>query len=78
MNQGGISMTIPNETLIKMQSLPSEKLNIVINLVNQMALSNPVDVFDALCEDGAKNPMSESEVEEFVSKVRAERNVTCN
>ena len=41
--------------------------------INQFQISAPVDGFKALCEDGAKNPMSDQEVGEFVSSVRAAR-----
>ena len=67
-------MTIPNETITKMQSLPSAKMSIVIDLVNQLSTSDPVDVFMSLCENGAENPMTEEEVSQFVSDVRKERN----
>ena len=63
-------MSVPEETLVKMQSLPSDKMTLVINLVDQLAAMNPVDIFDALREDGKKNSMSEDEVEHFVSDVR--------
>ena len=66
-------MAIPTETLEKMQSLSMDKMTIVIDLVNQLASSNPVDLFDALCENGAENPMDEEEVRDFVASVRTER-----
>ena len=72
--QGGVVMTVPSETVNKMQSLTTEKMAFIINLVDQFSMSEPADIFDALCEDGAKNPMSEEEVDEFVSSVRKERN----
>lgn len=71
-------MTIPSDTISKMQSLTSDNLTIVINLVDQLASSNPTDIFNALCEDGARNPMSEKEVASFVSNVRKERNASGN
>ena len=71
-------MTIPNETLEKMQTLTPDKMDVIVNIVNQFTLNNPTDVFNALCENGAQNPMSEEEVYEFVSSVRAERNASCN
>ena len=66
-------MTLPAETMTKIQSLSQDRMNIVINLVDQLAAASPLDIFDALCEDGARNPMSEDEVEEFISDVRADR-----
>lgn len=68
------AMSVPEETLVKMQSLPSDKMSLVINLVDQLAAMNPIDIFEALREDGKKNPMNEDDVDNFVSDVRKERN----
>ena len=65
-------MTIPQETLSKMQTLSDDKMEIIINLVDQMKMK-PIDIFDALCEDGASNPMTDSEIDNFVSEVKEER-----
>lgn len=65
-------MTIPQETISKMQTLSDDKMAIIINLVDQMTMK-PIDIFDALCEDGASNPMTDSEIDNFVSKVKEER-----
>ncbi len=75
---GGVTMTVPADTLNKMQSLTSENMAIVVSLVNQLSLDSPEDIFDALCEDGSKNPMSEEEVAAFVSNVRKERHALSN
>ena len=67
-------MPIPAETITKMQALPSDRMNIVINLVDQLSAMTPLDVFDSLCANGSQNPMTEDEVDAFVADVRAERN----
>ena len=67
-------MPIPAETISKMQALPSDRMNIVINLVDQLSAMTPLDVFDSLCTNGSQNPMTEDEVDAFVAEVRAERN----
>ena len=65
---------LPKETLNKVNSLSPEKTNAVINFIDQVAMSsNPMDIFEALCENGSKNPLSEGEISEFVSEVRKER-----
>ena len=71
-------MAIPTDTVMKMQSLSPEKLTMVVNFVNQLTLDNPVDIFSELCKNGAENPMTEEDVYNFVSNVRAERNDSCN
>ena len=65
-------MTIPQETISKMQTLSDDKMEIIINLVDQMAMK-PIDIFDALCENGAANPMTNDEVDDFVAGVKEER-----
>ena len=67
-------MPIPAETITKMQALPSDRMNIVINLVDQLSAMTPLDAFDSLCANGSQNPMTEDEVDAFVADVRAERN----
>ncbi|MBE5911680.1 hypothetical protein [Pseudobutyrivibrio sp.] len=65
---------LPQETLDKLDSLSQEKMNAVINFIDQLTAStDALDVFDALCEDGSKNPLSEQEINDFVSEVRKER-----
>ncbi len=66
-------MPIPAETISKMQALPSDRMNIVINLVDQLSAMTPIDVFDSLCVSGSKDPMTEEEVDDFVAEVRKER-----
>ena len=61
-----------------MKMLSDDKLSIVVDLVNQLSLEDPKDIFTALCENGAQNPMTEEEIDDFVSDVRRERNaVSC-
>ena len=65
-------MTVPQETMQKMINLPSEKMAVVIQLVDQLAAS-PLDIFDDLRNEGIKNPMSDEEVDDFVDSVKQER-----
>ena len=65
-------MTVPQETMQKLINLPSEKMAVVIQLVDQLAAS-PLDIFDDLRNEGIKNPMSDEEVDDFVDSVKQER-----
>ena len=65
-------MSIPQETLEKMNKLQDDQMNFVITLVDQLSRS-PMDIFDSLCEQGQKNPMSDDDIDQFVSQVRSER-----
>ena len=65
-------MTVPQETMEKMVNLPSEKMAVVIQLVDQLAAS-PLDIFDDLRNEGLKNPMTDEEVDNFVDSVKQER-----
>lgn len=65
-------MSIPQETLEKMNKLQDDQMNFVITLVDQLSRS-PMDIFDSLCEQGQKEPMSDDEINHFVSQVRSER-----
>ena len=65
---------LPQETINKANLLSTEKTNAVINFIDQLALtSDPLNIFEALCNDGAKNPLSDEEINSFVSEVRKER-----
>lgn len=75
---GGASMTVSNETISKMQALPAERLSVVMNVIDQMALSSSMDIFTALCVNGSENPMTDDEIAQFVSSVRKERNANSN
>ena len=63
-------MAIPAETIDKMQALPSDKANFVISLVDQLSMAKPIDIFEALRQEGTQNPMTENEVDEFITSVR--------
>jgi len=78
MRKRGATMLIPNDTLIKMQSLSDEKMAVVINLVNKLSAEDDLSIFSALCNNGAKSPMTDEEVTKFVSDVRAERRAAGN
>ena len=65
-------MTIPADTLEKMQDMTQEKLNIVITLVDQLSKS-PEQVLAELRQEGLKNPMSDDEIDDFIKNVRSER-----
>ena len=65
-------MSIPADTLQKMNNLRDEQMVYVITLVDQLSRT-PMDIFDSLCEQGQKNPMSDEEIDQFVSDVRRER-----
>ena len=66
-------MAIPAETIDKMQALPSDKASFVISLVDQLSMSKPIDIFEALRREGTQNPMSEKEVDEFITSVRKDK-----
>ncbi len=70
------AMAIPTETINKINTLPSEKLSIVIQVVDQLA-QDPVEKFREIRKRSANNPMSDDEVDAFVDSVRKERNATC-
>ena len=65
-------MTVPQDTMQKMINLPSDKMEVVIQLVNQLSAS-PLDIFNDLRNDGLKNPMTDAEVDDFVDSVKQER-----
>ena len=65
-------MNIPAETLEKMNKLQDDQMSFVISLVDQLSCS-PMEVFDALCEQGQKNPMTDDEIDNFVSQARREK-----
>lgn len=68
---------VSQEAITKLQQLPEDKCSIVVNLIDQLSVK-PIDIFEALCQNGCKNPMTEDEVEDFVSKVREERDASGN
>ena len=67
-----MGMTIPQETMRKMESLPSEKMNILIQFVDQISMS-PSDMFEDLRNEGLKKNLSDEEIDEFVESVKSER-----
>ena len=69
-------MPIPQETITKMQALSSDQMSIVINLVDQLSAMTPLDIFEALRADGQRKPMTDEEIDVFLSDVRAERSAT--
>lgn len=71
-------MDIPQSTIQKMKMLSDDKLSIVVDLVNQLSLEDPKDIFTALCENGAQNPMTEEEIDDFVSDVRKSKESDLN
>ncbi len=71
-------MSIPAKTLNKMQELPLDKMSIVIDIVDQLTLKDPLDIFYALCDDGSKNPMSQEEIDDFVLDARRQANASCS
>ena len=70
------AMTIPAETLDKISALPSEKMSIIIQVVDQLA-QDPVEKFSEIRKRSASNPMSDEEVDAFVDSVRKKKDVTC-
>ena len=70
------AMTIPAETLDKISALPSEKMSIIIQVVDQLA-QDPVEKFREIRKRSASNPMSDEEVDAFVDSVRKKKDVTC-
>ena len=67
-----ISMTLPMESMAKLNTLSTENMNIVIQVIDQLS-EKPADTFRRLRTQGLQNPMSEEEIEEFVASVRNER-----
>ena len=71
-------MVVSNETITKMQSLSTEQMSAVVSFIDQLSYCEPIDILNDLCMDGSKNPMSDTEVAEFVADVRKERYATSN
>jgi len=71
-------MAVTDEIIEKIEALPEEKYTIVVNLINQLSATEPIDIFEELRKNGSENPMTEDEVDSFVADVRRERNaVSC-
>ncbi len=64
-------MAIPQETMQKMEALPSEKMAIIVQIVDQMSAS-PLDRLRDLRKEGQKNPLTDDEIDNFVDSVRNE------
>ena len=71
------TMNIPAETIDKMNALPSEKMAVIIQIVDQLSMS-PVEKFRAIRERSAANPMTDCEIDTFVENIRDERNASRN
>ena len=65
-------MSVAAETIKKLDHLPDEQMQVVVNLVDYF-LKTPAEIFDELCEEGLKNPMTDDEIDTFVSEIRKER-----
>ena len=70
-------MVVPQETVDKMANLPSDKLSVIVQLVDQMSMDS-LDMLRSLREDGLKNPMDDEEIDDFVDSVRKEIHVSGN
>ena len=65
-------MAIPQETMQKMETLSSEKMNILVQFVDQISMS-PLDIFDDLRKEGVKKNLSDEEIDDFVESVKRDR-----
>ncbi|MBO4265824.1 MAG: hypothetical protein J5910_01415 [Lachnospiraceae bacterium] len=72
-----IGMVVPQETIRKMETLPSEKMNIIVQIVDQMSMS-PLDMFNELRSEGVKKNLSDEEIDSFVESVKLERYAASN
>lgn len=70
-------MVVPQETIRKMETLPSEKMNIIVQIVDQMSMS-PLDMFNELRSEGVKKNLSDEEIDSFVESVKLERYAASN
>ena len=65
-------MALPVETLDKINQMPSDKISIIIQVVNQLSM-DPVEKFRSIRKRSASSPMTDDEVDAFVDAVRKER-----
>ena len=65
-------MSVSAETIQKMDHLREDQMRVVTNLIDYF-LKTPAEIFDSICEEGLQNPMTDEEVDDFVSAVRKER-----
>ena len=72
LGRGESQMSVAAETIKKLDHLPDEQMQVVVNLVDYF-LKTPAEIFDELCEEGLKNPMTDDEIDTFVSEIRKER-----
>ena len=70
-------MTLPAESLTKLDALPKEKLSVVIQVIEQLSES-PVNKFRRLRANGLQNPMTDDEIDDFVASVRKKRHDSSN
>ena len=71
-------MTATTETINKMNALSDDNFTIIVNLIDYMTASQEkfedgLEIFEAVRSEGIKNPMTEDEVDAFVTSVRKER-----
>ena len=62
-------MTLPEETVKKLNKLSVDNVNIVIQVIDQLSES-PIDTFRRLRQSGLENPMTDEEIDDFVSSAR--------
>lgn len=71
-------MAIPVETIDKMNTLNDQNITIIVDLVDFLSNSqearnaHDVELFRKIRSHTSQNPMTETEVEDFVSSVRSE------
>lgn len=66
-------MSVDAETTKKSDYLPDEQMRAIDLVVDP--LKTPSELFDELCEEGLKNPMTDDEIDAFVSDIRRKRHV---
>lgn len=65
-------MTIPAHTIERMERMQDDQMSVVLKLVDFYTKS-PVEIFDDICEEESRRPVSEEQVEAVVSEVRRDR-----
>ncbi len=65
----GVVMNIPARTIERMEALDEEQASVIVKLVGFYSLSNS-DIFDNICNEELKQPVSNEVIENTISDVR--------
>lgn len=71
------TMVVSQDIINKMNNLSNNDFDTVVQLINNLSKS-PLDIFDELRTEGLKNPLSDEEIDDFVSSVKKERYAASN